>query len=135
MASAATMENVLVGVPFPADRNALLVHATRNRASGDQLAAISALPDRTYADRKDVTSAITGTPSQGRVRGTVSALLAAGAGAAAVRTLVRQVAKRSLGPVGLLITAAEAAIAVRSGVRAVSRWRADRQLRRSTSPR
>jgi hypothetical protein len=135
MASAATMEGLLVGAPFPADRNALLVHATRNRASGDQLAAISALPDRTYTDREDVAGAITGSPSQGRIRGTVNALMAAGLGAAAVRTLVRQVAKRSLGPVGLLITAAEAAIAVRSGVRAVSRWRADRELRRSAPRR
>jgi hypothetical protein len=135
MASGAAVEGLLVGVAFPADRNALLVQATRNRASGDQLAAIIALPDRTYTDRADVTSAITGSPSQGRVRGTVSALMAAGLGAAAVRTLVRQVAKRSLGPVGLVITAAEAAIAVRSGVRAVSRWRADRQLRREAARR
>jgi hypothetical protein len=58
-------------------------------------------------------------------------LLAAGAGAAAVRTLVRQVAKRSLGPVGLVISAVQAAIAVRSGMRAMARWRADRRLRRS----
>ena len=75
------------------------------------------------------------TPTEGQVRGTLSALLAAATGAAAVRTLVRQVAKRTLGPVGLLITAVEAAIAVRSGVRAVSRWREDRRLRRAAVAR
>lgn len=69
-------------------------------------------------------------PEENRVRGTLSALMAAGTGALAVRTLVKQVAKRTLGPVGLLITAAEAAFAVRAAVRAISRWRTDRRLRR-----
>ena len=87
----------------------------------------------TAVNRRDETDA--STPTDGQVRATLSALLAAATGAAAVRTLVRQVAKRSLGPVGLVITAVEAAIAVRAGVRAVSHWRADRQLRRSAANR
>lgn len=70
-------------------------------------------------------------PEQGRVRGTVSALFAAGSGALAVRMLVKQIAKRSLGPVGLVITAVETLLAVKAGVRAVSRWRSDRRLRRA----
>lgn len=132
MTSAAGIDEVLAGARFPADRDELLTHATRNRANGEQLAAISALPDRTFADRLEVTSEITGSPTEGRVRGALSALFAAGTGAFAVRTLVRQVAKRSLGPVGLVITAVETAVAVRSGMRALRRWRADRRLRGRT---
>jgi len=71
------------------------------------------------------------TPTEGQVRGTLSALLAAVTGAAAVRTLVRQVAKRSLGPFGLVITAVQAAISVRAATRAVTQWRAGRRLRRA----
>jgi hypothetical protein len=70
-------------------------------------------------------------PEQGRVRGTVSALLAAGAATAAVRTLVKQLAKRSLGPVGIVITVGEALLALRAANRAVARWRADRRLRQA----
>jgi hypothetical protein len=124
-----TVEDVLADASFPASRNALLTHATKNRATGDQLATLNALPNRTYPNRRDVTSAITGSPTQGRIRGTLSALMAAGTSAAAVRTLVRQVARRSLGPVGLALTAVQAAIAVRAATRAVLRWRADRLLR------
>jgi hypothetical protein len=135
MAHAASMDDVLAGASFPADRNTLLTHATRNRANGDQLATLSGLPDRTYADRHEVTSAITGSPAGGGIRGTLSALLAAGTGAAAVRTLMRQVATRSLGPFGLVLAAVQAAIAVRAGVRAVSRWRAARRLRQASTKR
>jgi hypothetical protein len=129
------IEDVLADAPFPANRNALLTHATSRRATGDQLAMLSALPDRTYGDRGEVTSAITGSPERGRIRGTISALVAAGTGAAAVRTLVRQVAKRSLGPVGLVITAVQAAVAVRAALRALSQWRAGRRLRHSPARR
>jgi hypothetical protein len=70
-------------------------------------------------------------PEQGRVRGTLGTLFAAGAGAVAVRKLVKLVAKRSLGPVGLVITAVEALLAVKAGIRAISRWRSDRRLRQA----
>ena len=66
-------------------------------------------------------------PPQGQ--GTVRTVVAAGAATVAVRALVKQVAKRSLGPVGLLITAGEALLATRAAVKAVSRWRAGRKVR------
>lgn len=120
-----------MGVRFPVDREALLAHVSRNGAPVEQVDVIRALPERTYASREDVARAIGALPEQGRVRGTVRALMAAGMGAAAVRTLVKQVAKRSLGPVGLVITAGEALLAVRAATKALARWRADRRLRRA----
>jgi hypothetical protein len=95
---------------------------TMSRAEAGKLAAIKAMPDQ---------GATVESPTQGRIRGMLSAAVAAGAGAAAVRTLVRQIAKRSLGPFGLVISAFQAVIAVRAATRALARWRADRRLRRS----
>lgn len=70
-----------------------------------------------------------------RRRSGLRALFAAGTATWAIRTLVRQVAKRSLGPVALLITAGEAAVATRSALRALSRWRRSRRLRHSAPRR
>jgi hypothetical protein len=131
MPSPATMRDVLDTARFPASRAELLRHATRARATGDQLAMLAALPDRSYVDRRDVTESITDSPTQGRIRGTVSTLLATITGAAAIRTLIRHLAARSLGPVGLAITAVETVVAVRAAIRAAARWRADRRRRRA----
>jgi hypothetical protein len=97
--------------------------------SGDQLAMRA--KRRPHADRRDGTESISDPPTQDRAPGTVRTVVAAVTGAAAIRTLARHLAARSLGPVGLAITAFQTAVAVRAAVRATTRWRADRRQRRA----
>jgi hypothetical protein len=75
----------------------------------------------------DADDADTETIPQDKAAATLGALLAAGTATLATRSLIRQIAKGSLGPVGLVITAGQALIAARAAVRAVHRWRAGRR--------
>lgn len=126
------IDDLLADARFPADRNELLTHATSRRARGDQLAVLSTLPDRRFANRREVTEAITPPDGPGGVRAALAAALSMGTALGAARTVFRLVRAHSLGPFGLLLAGGQALMALIAAAKAVGRWRAARRRTRAS---